>query len=108
MAQSGSKQPVAEAQVKRRTRGKKAAVEPAATSGAVTMTPLDYMLSVVRDESASATARMNAAKSAAPYVHVKAEGVEPKPGPERIGEALLELIRRAQAEGEGVAGLVQE
>lgn len=70
------------------------------------MTPLEYMLSVVGDENASATARMNAAKSAAPYVHVKAEGGEPAAVPEKIGEALRELIRRAQDEGEGVAGLV--
>ena len=99
MAESGSKRVAA---AKRGTRTKKAA--PAKAGNA--MTPLDYMLSVVSDASASATARMNAAKSAAPYVHTKADGSEPKAAPERIGEALAELIRRAQDEGEGVGGLV--
>lgn len=33
------------------------------------ITPLDYMLSVLRNEELSAEERMDAAKSAAPYVH---------------------------------------
>jgi hypothetical protein len=40
--------------------------------------PLDYMLSVLRDETAEATARMDAAKAAAPYVHAKLASVEHK------------------------------
>lgn len=35
------------------------------------LTPLDYMLSVLRDEDQDQEARMDAAKSAAPYVHPK-------------------------------------
>lgn len=33
------------------------------------LTPLDYMLGVLRDEGNSIEARMDAAKAAAPYVH---------------------------------------
>ena len=33
--------------------------------------PLDYMLSVMRDEAGEKSARMDAAKAAAPYVHAK-------------------------------------
>jgi hypothetical protein len=39
------------------------------------LTPLDYMLSVLRDESADATQRAWAAKEAAPYVHNKLAAV---------------------------------
>jgi hypothetical protein len=100
MTERGSKKAAPAAAAKRGTQAKKAA-----KAGSV-MTPLEYMLSVVGDENATATARMNAAKSAAPYVHAKADGSEPAAAPEKIGEALRELIRRAQDEGEGVAGLI--
>lgn len=35
------------------------------------LTPLDYMLNVLRDEQQAADVRMEAAKSAAPYCHAK-------------------------------------
>lgn len=35
------------------------------------LTPLEYMLSVMRDESLERAERMDAAKSAAPYIHPK-------------------------------------
>lgn len=35
------------------------------------ITPLDYMLSVLRDENQDIEVRMDAAKSSAPYVHAK-------------------------------------
>ncbi len=38
--------------------------------------PLDYMLSMLRDESLEPTARFEAAKAAAPYVHAKLAAVE--------------------------------
>lgn len=38
--------------------------------------PLDYMLSILRDEDMPADARMDAAKAAAPYVHAKLASVE--------------------------------
>jgi hypothetical protein len=102
MAERGSKRAVSAAAAKRGVRTKKVA----AAKAVGPMTPLEYMLSVVGDENASATARMNAAKSAAPYVHAKADGSEPAAAPEKIGEALKDLIRRAQDEGDGVAGLI--
>jgi hypothetical protein len=40
------------------------------------VTPLDYMLGVLRDESADRHERMEAAKSAAPYVHQKLASTE--------------------------------
>lgn len=40
------------------------------------LTPLDYMLSVLRDQSNSMADRMDAAKAAAPYVHAKLANVE--------------------------------
>lgn len=40
------------------------------------LTPLDYMLSVLRDDKADEAARMEAAKAAAPYVHPRLAQVE--------------------------------
>ncbi|QIG75000.1 hypothetical protein EVC14_002 [Rhizobium phage RHph_I3_18] len=40
--------------------------------------PLDYMLTVLRDEEQPMAARMDAAKAAAPYVHAKLASVEHK------------------------------
>jgi len=38
--------------------------------------PLEFMLSVLRDETAGREDRMDAAKAAAPYVHAKLASVE--------------------------------
>lgn len=40
------------------------------------LTPLDYMLNLMRDEAAEKSLRMDAAKSAAPYVHPKLANIE--------------------------------
>jgi hypothetical protein len=40
------------------------------------LAPLDYLLSVLRDESADPHERMEAAKSAAPYVHPRLASIE--------------------------------
>lgn len=40
------------------------------------LTPLEYMLAVLRDEAADPDARMDAAKAAAPYVHPKLSSVD--------------------------------
>ena len=40
------------------------------------LTPLEYMLSVLRDANASVHERMDAAKNAAPYVHRRLASVE--------------------------------
>lgn len=40
------------------------------------MTPLEYMLKLMRDEGAEEAKRLEAAKSAAPYVHPRLAAVE--------------------------------
>ena len=42
------------------------------------ITPLEFMLSVLRDESAPTDARFEAAKQAAPYIHPKLSSIEAK------------------------------
>lgn len=45
--------------------------------------PLDYMLSILRDEEQDDAARMDAAKAAAPYVHAKLASVEHSTDPDK-------------------------
>lgn len=40
------------------------------------LTPLEYMLEVLRDEGAERADRMDAAKAAAPYIHPRLSSVE--------------------------------
>ena len=40
------------------------------------LTPLEYMLSVMRDAGADESKRLDAAKAAAPYVHARLTSVE--------------------------------
>lgn len=54
----------------KRTAEKTAAIE---ASG---LTPLDYMMSLLRDEGNAPEVRFEAAKAAAPYVHAKLANVE--------------------------------
>jgi hypothetical protein len=61
------------------------------------LTPLDYMLSVLRDEDMEPAARMDAAKAAAPYVHAKLASVEHKGD----GGGALEVIFRTVYEQKG-------
>lgn len=48
-------------------------IEKVAQSG---LTPLEYMLSVMRDESCNRETRLDAAKAAAPYVHPRLATIE--------------------------------
>ena len=48
----------------------------AAAIAASGLTPLDYMLSVLRDETAPRSERMEAAAKAAPYVHPRLAAIE--------------------------------
>lgn len=50
------------------------------------LTPLDYMLGILRDETADAGQRFEAAKHAAPYVHPKLSSIEAKIDAEVNGE----------------------
>lgn len=54
----------------------KATAAKLAQIAATGLTPLDYMLSVVRDETAERSVRLDAAKGAAPYVHPKLAQIE--------------------------------
>lgn len=51
-------------------------VEQAAAVEASGLTPLDYLLSVMRDSEKSEALRIDAAKNAAPYVHARLAAVE--------------------------------
>lgn len=55
------------------TKKTREAAEKAAAAG---LTPLDYMLSLLRDEGQEQEKRMWAAEKAAPYVHAKLSAVE--------------------------------
>ena len=55
--------------------------------------PLDYMLSILRDENVAREERMDAAKAAAPYVHAKLASVEHKG--DGGGPMVLEIVRFA-------------
>jgi len=57
------------------TRRTREIADKAASSG---LTPLDYMLNILRDESMDTESRFEAAKAAAPYVHPKLASVEHK------------------------------
>lgn len=74
------------------TRKTREIAEGAAAEG---ITPLDYMLSVLRDETQAPAARMDAAKAAAPYVHAKLASVEHKG--EDGGAIVHEIIIRGVA-----------
>ena len=50
--------------------------EQAAAVAASGLTPLEYMLSVMRSEAADESKRLEAAKAAAPYVHARLNAVE--------------------------------
>lgn len=54
----------------------KANAERQAEVAASGLTPLDYMLTMLRDENAAAADRMWAAEKAAPYVHPKLAAIE--------------------------------
>lgn len=56
----------------------KATAAKAAEVAASGLTPLDFMLSVMRDEGNELDKRMDAAKGAAPYVHAKLAAVDAK------------------------------
>lgn len=57
------------------------------------LTPLEYMLSILRDETVERQDRMDAAKAAAPYVHAKLASVEHKG--DGGGPMVLEIVRFA-------------
>ena len=60
----------------------KATQAKAAEIAASGLTPLDFMLQKMRDEGADEAVRLDAAKSAAPYVHPRLAAIE-HTGPDR-------------------------
>jgi hypothetical protein len=65
------------------------------------LTPLDYLLSVMRDEGADPHTRLDAAKAAAPFVHPRMAQVEAKPADwdyVPLHERLAEYEKRDAAE----------
>lgn len=54
----------------------KRAQETAAAAHDAGLTPLDYMLKILRDEEQDQSARFTAAKEAAPYIHPRLAAVE--------------------------------
>ena len=82
------------------------AVAPLAAIESEGLLPLGYLLRVMRDESETPARRMDAAKTAAPFLHPKLATMDVQSaGLDRMGDALLELIERAQGDGGGVGGL---
>lgn len=58
------------------------------------LTPLEYMLSILRDETQDAAARFEAAKQAAPYCHAKLAAVAVELD---VGENLANIIAERRA-----------
>lgn len=54
----------------------KATAEREARIAASGLTPLDYMISLMRDANLDVPTRLDAAKSAAPYVHAKLQAIQ--------------------------------
>lgn len=73
----------------------KATIKRQAEIAASGLTPLDYMLQILRDEKSDIETRMDAAKSAAPYVHPKLATIA-HTGPDG-GALLVQIVRLADA-----------
>lgn len=57
------------------------------------ITPLEYMLDVMRDVSADRSERMDAAKAAAPYIHPRLSTVEHTgDADKRVAVTMIELV----------------
>ena len=61
------------------------------------ITPLEYMLNIMRDPTQEFDTRMDAAKSAAPYIHPKLASVEQKVEAE-VNGSIYEWLTRSVAE----------
>ena len=69
----------------------------AATAAAIAasgLTPLDFLLSVMRDETAPRAERMEAAAKAAPYVHARLAAIEHTPWPRAAKGVAAQKFRR--------------
>lgn len=94
----------------RKTARRKSAKAEKAVEGAAVIakvSPLDFMLMLMRDEAKPAALRLSAARAAAPYVHGRYAGEDAEGGESRLRESLAALIERAQKQGGGVSALVK-
>lgn len=78
------------------TRLNQAAREKALASG---VSPLDYMLTLLRNEDLSQSDRFEAAKAAAPYVHARLASVEAK---HDVSDALADLLKVVDGKTRGI------
>lgn len=75
----------------------KATAAKAAAIAASGLTPLDYLLDVMRN-GIDPVARLDAAKAAAPYVHPKLQPVDGKTGSSEVkGHITVEFVSRSPA-----------
>ena len=79
----------------------RATKERQARVAATGITPLDFLLEVMRDEEADLEVRLEAAKTAAPFVHARLASVDFKDAPKspaeidaRLGELFAVVLRR--------------
>jgi hypothetical protein len=71
----------------------KASAERQAEVAASGITPLEYMLRLMRDEGAEEVRRLDAAKAAAPYVHPRLTAIEHSGGVELTHEQWLSGLK---------------
>lgn len=65
------------------------------------LTPLDYLLSVMRDETVPREERVDAANKAAPYVHPKLASVDHKSSDRSMTPAPTHIIIEAATDDDG-------
>jgi len=80
----------------------KKTIEQAEAAKKAGLTPLDYMLSVLRDETLDQSVRLDAANKAAPYVHAKLSAVDHTSTDGSMSEkpTVIRLIAPKIAEGD--------
>lgn len=82
----------------------KATAERQAEVAASGLTPLDYMLQVMRDEERMPDVRLDAAKAAAPYVHPKLASIDMNADLNlKADDTIAGLLARIASEGKRLA-----
>jgi hypothetical protein len=71
----------------------KATAKAKAMAEATGITPLEFMLNVMRDEDAERSERLDMAKAAAPYIHAKLASVEHSGNMTLSHEAMLDALK---------------
>jgi hypothetical protein len=80
----------------RKGRPNKATAAKAAEIAASGLTPLDFLLSVMRDEARDLDIRVDAGKAAAQYVHPKLQPIDGKSGSSEIrAKVTVEFVGKA-------------